>query len=36
MNNIKDEINDIDDEKLDEEIKLLQRKIHLVSQERKK
>lgn len=36
MNNIKDETNIIDDEKLDEDIKLLQRKIHLVSQERKK
>lgn len=36
MNNIKDETNIIDDEKLDEDIRLLQRKIHLVSQERKK
>ena len=36
MNNENEELNDLNDEKLDEDIKRLQREIYLVSQERKK
>ena len=36
MNNENEELNDLIDEKLDEDIKKLQREIYLVSQERKK